>query len=356
MIESSVKEAFNFPEPLEMEKLSTGLINHTYKTTFPDGQVFLLQSINTNVFNDPDKLQQNYLKIQQHFLEENSYKLPGILRTRDGGLLYKGEKHVWRCFEYIKDTYSPMVSSTPEEAWMVSSCFGNFSAKLSNLDPLKIQTVLPGFHDLTLRFNQFTTALQSAKQDRRQAAAQWISRALAHEYLVDFYKKVEANSKEFPVHILHHDCKIANILFKNEDNQIYSPIDLDTTQPGLFISDIGDMVRSMVPNFPENHAAIKELVIRGDFYEAIREGYLDSMHAYLSRQEIEQIDMTGKVIVYMQALRFLTDYLNQDIYYQISYPGQNLDRAANQFQLLQLLIEYVEGHSRSSRKVYTSNS
>lgn len=355
MIESSVKEAFNFPEPLEMEKLSTGLINHTYKTTFPDGQLYLLQSINTKVFEDPDKLQQNYLKIRQHFLDENSYKLPGILRTRDGGLLFKGDKHVWRCFEYIQDTYSPMVSSTPEQAWMVSACFGNFSAKLSNLDPLKIQTVLPGFHDLALRFDQFRQALQNAPETRRQAAQHLISQALAQTYLVDFYIKVQSNPDQFPLHILHHDCKIANILFKNEDHQIYSPIDLDTTQPGLFISDIGDMIRSMVPNFPENHAQVNELVIRGDFYEAIREGYLDSMHAYLSPLEMEQIDMTGKVIVYMQGLRFLTDYLNQDVYYQISYPQQNLDRAANQLYLLQLLIQYVEGHSRSKPKVYTPN-
>lgn len=353
MIESSVKEAFNFPAPLQVEKLSNGLINHTYKTTFPDGEVFLLQSINTTVFKDPDILQWNYQKIRQHFLKENSYRLPGILKTRDGDLLYKGNNYVWRCFEYIKNTYSPMISSTPDQAWLVASCFGNFSAKLFNLDPGEIQTVLPGFHDLALRFSQFTAALRGTTESRRQAAASLISQALEQEYLVDFYKKVQADPRNFPLHILHHDCKIANILFKNEDNKIYCPIDLDTTQPGLFFSDIGDMIRSMVPNFPENHPNANELVIRGDFYEAIREGYLDSMHAHLAAEEMAQIDMTGKVIVYMQALRFLTDYLNQDVYYQISYPEQNLDRAANQFKLLQLLIQYIEGHSRSQRKVYT---
>ncbi|GAB3347372.1 aminoglycoside phosphotransferase family protein [Arachidicoccus ginsenosidivorans] len=354
MIESSVKEAFNFPEPLEMEKLSTGLINHTYKTTFPDGQVFLLQSINTKVFDDPDKLQRNYLKIQRHFLDQDSYKLPGILKTHDGGLLFKGPSHVWRCFEYILDTYSPVVSSTPDQAYLVASCFGEFSANLDNLDPLSIQTVLPGFHDLGLRFIQFKDALHGASEKRRNAALELIQKARQHEPLVDFFAKVQSSPKLFPLHILHHDCKIANILFQNADNKIYSPIDLDTTQPGLFISDIGDMIRSMVPNYPENHAAINELVIRGDFYEAIREGYLESMHAYLSAEETQQIDMTGKLIVYMQALRFLTDFLNEDIYYQISYPEQNLDRAANQFKLLEQLIVYVEGHNRSKTKVYSA--
>ncbi|SEA12105.1 Phosphotransferase enzyme family protein [Arachidicoccus rhizosphaerae] len=351
MIESSVKEAFNFPEPLEMEKLSTGLINHTYKTTFPDGQVFLLQSINTKVFDDPDKLQRNYLKIQRHFLQENAYRLPGILKTHDGGLLFKGPDHVWRCFEYILDTYSPVVSSTPDQAYLVSACFGNFSAKLDNMDPLNIQTVLPGFHDLGLRFIQFTDALAGASDTRKKAAADLIKKAADHEALVGFFAKVQSSPRLFPLHILHHDCKIANILFKNEDDKIYCPIDLDTTQPGLFISDIGDMIRSMVPNLPEDHQDVKDLDIRGDFYEAIKAGYLESMHAYLSSEELAQIDMSGKLIVYMQALRFLTDYLNDDIYYQISYSEQNLDRAANQFRLLELIIDYVEGQSQRA-KIY----
>ena len=353
MIDSSVKTAFNFPEPLELQKLSTGLINHTYKVMLPDGQAFLLQSINTTVFKNPDILQQNYLKIQKHFVEENSYQLPAILKTRDDLLLFKGEKYIWRCFEFIKDTYSPLVSSTPEEAYKVAGCFGNFSATLSTLNPLKIQVVLPRFHDLVLRFEQFTTALHSGASKRRQAAKAWIDRALEHSYLVDFYRRIEGADTMFPLHILHHDCKIANILFKKQDNQIYSPIDLDTTQPGLFVSDMGDMIRSMVPNYPENHASYKELVIRGDFYEAIRQGYLDAMHKHLTTLEMQQIDMSGQVIIYMQALRFLTDYLNGDIYYQTSYPEQNLDRTANQFQLLTLLIEYVEGHNKTKRKVYS---
>lgn len=354
MIDSSVKEAFNFPEPLEMEKLSTGLINHTYKTTFPNGQVYLLQSVNTNVFDDPDKLQHNYLKIQRHFLQVDSYTLPGIFKTRDGGLLYKGPSYVWRCFDYIKETYSPVVSSTPEQAYLVSSCFGDFSAKLDSMDPLNIQTVLPGFHDLGLRFIQFRDALKNASEDRKKTAASLIKKVAEHQYLVDFFAKVQSSPRLFPLHILHHDCKIANILFNKIDDSIYCPIDLDTTQPGLFISDIGDMVRSMVPNYPENHKAINELVIRGDYYEAIRAGYLDAMHAYLLADELEQIDMSGKLIVYMQALRFLTDYLNADIYYQINYPAQNLDRAANQFRLLELLIQYVEGQNRAKVKTYTS--
>ena len=40
------------------------------------------------------------------------------------------------------------------------------------------------------------------------------------------------------------------------------------------------------------------------------------------------------VITYEQALRFLTDYLAGDVYYKISRPGHNLDRARTQIRLL----------------------
>lgn len=45
----------------------------------------------------------------------------------------------------------------------------------------------------------------------------------------------------------------------------------------------------------------------------------------------------GRYIIYMQAIRFLTDYLNDDNYYRGKYPGQNLVRAGNQAVLLQCL-------------------
>lgn len=352
MIPSAVKDAYDFPEDIVVQKLSTGLINHTYKVKKRAGEAFLLQKINTNVFTEPVVLQRNYLKIKQHFEQEQSYILPAIIKTQNGGLLLEDDSYVWRCFEFIKDTYSPTISTTPDEAWLVANCFGTFSARLSNLDPKNIEMVLPGFHDLSLRFRQFLDALADASHERKQAAAKYIQMALDHQNLVKFYEKVSADTQRFPLHILHHDCKIANILFRRADHKIYSPIDFDTTQPGLFFSDIGDMIRSMVPNYPEDHANVEELTIREAFYEAVRDGYLEAMHPFLSKDEMEQIDLSGNLIVYMQALRFLTDYLNQDIYYQIGYPTQNLDRAANQFQLLALLIKYIDGSHLSRSKHY----
>ena len=48
----------------------------------------------------------------------------------------------------------------------------------------------------------------------------------------------------------------------------------------------------------------------------------------------------GKFMIYMQAVRFLTDHLNDDVYYGAKYEGQNFVRAGNQLTLLQCLLEY----------------
>ncbi|AYD46890.1 phosphotransferase enzyme family protein [Arachidicoccus soli] len=353
MIETAVKRAFNLAQDIVLKKLSTGLINHTYKTTASNGDAFLLQQINTQVFPEPLLIQQNYQKIQKHLLSHNSFQLPQIVTTQDGDLIYQDGDSAWRCFEFAKNTYSPHKSSNANEAWLVANCFGKFSAELSDLEPSTISVVLPGFHDLALRFNQFETALNAASEERKKLVKGLIEKAYENIYLVDFYKKISTTSTQYPLHILHHDCKIANILFNEKTNEIFSPIDLDTTQPGLFFSDIGDMVRSMAPNISEGETDLENMILREDFYQAIRDGYLTAMSNHLTKEELENIDLSGKLIVYMQALRFLADYLNNDVYYQIEYGEQNKDRAANQFYLLSLLNDYIK--SNSAKQIYLNS-
>jgi hypothetical protein len=59
----------------------------------------------------------------------------------------------------------------------------------------------------------------------------------------------------------------------------------------------------------------------------------------LSQKEIDHFVYSGLFMTYMQALRFLTDHLNNDRYYGASYPGHNYIRAMNQVTLLQRLLE-----------------
>jgi hypothetical protein len=109
--------------------------------------------------------------------------------------------------------------------------------------------------------------------------------------------------------------------------------------PGLFISDVGDMMRTYLSPVSEEESDFSKIVIREDFYQAILHGYNEYMAKELTADEQQHFLYSGKFIIYMQAMRFLTDYLNNDKYYGAKYPEQNFVRANNQITLLQRLTE-----------------
>ena len=61
------------------------------------------------------------------------------------------------------------------------------------------------------------------------------------------------------------------------------------------------------------------------------------MNYVLSTSEKSTVRFSGLMMTYIMALRFLADYLSNDVYYQIRYPDHNLVRSTNQFAILQLL-------------------
>jgi hypothetical protein len=103
------------------------------------------------------------------------------------------------------------------------------------------------------------------------------------------------------------------------------------------------MFRSYLPTTNEENANISEVRIRIEYFTRIIEGYLEEMLSSLTDQELEYLIYAGEFIIYMQCLRFLTDYLNGDRYFKINYPEHNYDRARNQ---LQLLCSYRDARSQ----------
>jgi len=345
MLDKAITHQFNIHHINNVKPLSAGLINNSFAIESEDGKQVLLQQINTSIFLHPDDIQANYQLILAHFNHIGSYQLPKIIETIDGKKLFNYNNSVWRCFEYFKGTYSPSIAHTPEEAYTVAKCFGKFSADLSLMDTTQFKYILPGFHDLSLRFQQFKNALKNTSEQRRKEAQSLIESTYEKHHYVKWFQNISQSPQKFPLRILHQDCKISNILFWENDPSKICPIDLDTTQPGLFFSDIGDMVRSMAPNISENEINIDEMELRIDFYDAIKSGYLESVSDYFTQEEKNALDISSNIIIYMQALRFLTDFLNGDIYYKTSYSDQNKNRAANQFKLLELLQTYQKKNS-----------
>ena len=340
MIDTQILTAFQLLSYTHIQPLDAGLINHSYKVTLSSGQSFFLQQVNTSIFKQPKLIQENYILIQQHLSNNGAFQLPAIVPAGKD-LLYHNKTETWRCFQFLPNTYSPQKVHTAEKAYEVANCFGQFTAMLHNLKAQQLHTILPNFHNLQFRYNQMMEALGRADEKVKDNAKDLLQEVFDNEHLLHWYNAMQHNKLAYPVHIMHHDCKISNILFDKQTDALICPIDLDTTQPGLFFSDLGDMIRTIVPTLPENAANVQDLHIRTDFYDATVQGYLDAMAAYLTPAEKGDLHYAGAVLVYMQAIRFLADYLNNNIYYKVSYPEQNWDRTANQLRLLELLQQYT---------------
>ncbi|HEY6063580.1 MAG TPA: aminoglycoside phosphotransferase family protein, partial [Chitinophagaceae bacterium] len=332
--------------------VTAGLINQTYKVIIRDnGYKFLLQQINRDVFPAPEKVQANYEKIWSYMYDEgpppdisNPLLIPKPLNFLDDTKLFcDSHNRYWRKFEFIDGAQTFYNATNSIQARTVANVFGSITASFEFFDLNKLYITIPGFHDLSLRFRQFKQSLHKKNYERLQKAASIINQLKEKEHYASFYEVITA-SEEFGKRLMHHDAKISNILFSEETGQVICPVDFDTCMPGYFFSDLGDMIRSMACSEGENSSNYNEINIRKDFYESILDGYIEVMHELLTDSEKKYIHYSGLFMIYMQALRFLSDYLNEDNYYRTTYPEQNFVRAKNQLTLLQRLEEFLSVH------------
>jgi thiamine kinase-like enzyme len=343
----SCQEAVNaFATPgqqFRVEPVTGGLINHSYKITDQQtGQSFLLQQINQQVFPAPEKIQQNYLLLQQYIRElQIPFFIPELILFPGNRSLYTdAQQQCWRVFSFIDNTRMISCTENSQQAADVAEIFARLTATFNKLDCHKLHITIPGFHHVRNRYTQFTAALEKSSPERAEKSADLIRGLITRERYARLFDSF-TNSPDFPFRVMHHDAKISNVLFDSETGKVVCPVDFDTVMPGYFFSDLGDMIRSMAGSADENSTVYEGLVIRPEIYESIISGYTRGMNEFLTGAEHNYLHASGLLLIYMQALRFLSDYLQDDIYYRISYPGQNYDRARNQFVLLNRLEEFL---------------
>ncbi|NBX34755.1 mucin desulfatase, partial [bacterium] len=69
--------------------------------------------------------------------------------------------------------------------------------------------------------------------------------------------------------------------------------------------------------------------------EALVRGYLTSAGGFLTPRERALLPFAGKLITFEIGLRFLTDWLEGDVYFKVKRPRHNLDRLRTQFKLVE---------------------
>lgn len=317
---------------------TNGLINKTWKVV--DGEEkYILQRINDHVFKHPGQIAKNISMIAR-YLEQTapSYLFPSPLKTINGEELVRDETTGWyRLFPFVNGSHTIDVVLSADQAFEAASQFGRFTRLLSGFDATKLYITIPDFHNLSLRYQQFKTALNNGNRERLKQSQLLIQEINSHRHILDDYEKLK-HPPSIKCRVTHHDTKISNVLFDESDKGL-CVIDLDTVMPGYFISDLGDMMRTYLSPADEEEKDFTRIDVRDEFFRAIIRGYVKELGEELNEEEQKLIFFSGMFLTYMQAMRFLTDHLNNDIYYGAGYENQNLVRAGNQVRLLKKLEE-----------------
>ena len=323
---------------VDIKPLGSGLINDTFFVKADSGEDYVLQKINTAIFKDPELLQSNIVAVTDHLRKKLSgdpevgRKVLKFLQVKDGGKtwLQDGDGGCWRMSVYIRDSYTHDTVN-PEYSYYAGRAFGEFESMLSDLDAPLGETI-PDFHNMELRARQLQEAISADAAGRLSNPE---VQALLDEMLPlsGPMCKAEAlyNQGLLPKRICHCDTKVNNILF-DADGNILCVIDLDTVMPGFVFSDFGDFMRTAANNAAEDEPDTSKVSFNMDIYKAFTKGYLETA-TFLTPVEIEHLPYAALRFAYMQAVRFLADYINGDTYYKIANPEHNLVRTKAQMAL-----------------------
>ncbi len=328
-----VRDPYRLSKNATAVALGNGHINQTVLVC--DGERSLVaQRINTFVFQDPGAVVHNARAIASHL--ERKEKAPKVIRHlpgHDGSYLHGPDRDI-RVLEYIHGSRSIEVIESLDQARELAYTFAGFSRALSDFDTDKLITVIPDFHNPSMRYRQFLEALQDATVVRIKACRSEIKFARKTEPLVVEWQSLTNN---LPIRVCHNDCKINNILINEDNGKALAVIDLDTSMQGCLMTDFGDLVRTCCSPEVEDSTALERVVARPDVFGALMEGYLSGLEGVIQAREIASLVSGALMVCFIQGIRFLTDFLAQDRYYGTDYPLHNLDRARNQFQLFRSL-------------------
>lgn len=333
-------------EIADIRPLGSGLINTTYAvTTTGSTPDYVLQNVNVAIFPDIKLLMNNIVEVTTHIRKkleaagtpDIDRKVLNFVPTKEGVYYYfDGEKY-WRVMVLISDTTSKSGVSI-ENAKIVGKTFAEFQGMLADI-PAELGETIKDFHNIEFRLKQLKEAVADDKVGR-------VGESTVAHLLEEIFKREDEMTKseklyregKLPKRICHCDTKVDNILFDKEGN-VLCVIDLDTVMPSFIFSDFGDFLRTAANTTREDDPNLDNISFRFDVFEAFAGGYLAGGKSFLTPIEIENLPYAVALFPYMQSIRFLADYINGDTYYKTTHPLHNLERAANQFRLLECVEE-----------------
>lgn len=324
------------PRPLKV-----GLINDSYvvPALLPGSPSYFLQKINHHIFKDVEVLQQNIALVTDHIRRkllttgtaDVDNRVLQLVPTHTGKLYCQDENgNYWRMYLLINGHSQETVNA--ESAKLAGEAFGQFQQMLADLPADQVKESIPNFHNIGFRIQQLQEAVAADVAGRVSAEEGMIEELLSRADEMDIVQRLHQDGA-IPKRINHCDTKVNNVLFA-DDGTVLCIVDLDTVMPGFVFSDFGDFMRTAACTAPEDESDLDKIHVKMDIFEAYASGYLKTA-TFLTPKEKELLPFGCLMMSYMQAVRFMTDYLNGDTYYKIRYPQHNLVRAKAQMRLWQ---------------------
>jgi Ser/Thr protein kinase RdoA (MazF antagonist) len=327
-VEDARRAAGRFAVGVEaVRSFGGGHINETFLAATAAGDL-VVQRLNLSVFPDPVAVTANIVAVHRHLA---GACMPEPVPALDGGWLLRDGSGVWRAWRRVPGA-APVGLSTPGVARAAGRLLGEFHHRLAGLDPAALTETLPGFHDPGRRLAALRAAVATDPLRRAAGVAAEIARAEAGAPLVILAADLSARVRR---RVCHYDAKLDNVLFAGATAVCL--VDFDTVMPGAWFWDVGDLLRSAASTAAEDDPDPRRAVADPALYRAVLDGYHEAQEGRPdgpTPAEREAVGYAGALVTYEQAVRFLTDWIEGDVYYRTSRPEQNLDRARAQFRLL----------------------
>ena len=340
-----VLRQFNFEGQFrEVVEVHTGNINNTYHLFYntPDGErEYILQQINTFAFKKPEEVMSNIRRVTEHL--ERAVSLEGrnparrVLRlicTHDGSWMYRDEQNrCWRAYDFISGAVTFDRSETPEQFREVGQAFGKFQRLLTDFPAYELNETIVDFHNTRKRFFAFVDAVGRDPVGRVKQVEDEIDFFFDRRKMMSqVVKMIEEGT--LPLRVTHNDTKINNVMMDKKTGEALCVIDLDTVMPGSVLYDYGDAIRSGANTSFEDEPDTSKVSLDMDMFRAFTHSFVGEVRKSLTEQEIRLLPLGVKIMTCELAMRFLTDYIEGDVYFKVRSPEHNLIRARAQMKLL----------------------
>lgn len=335
---------------VDFRSFGNGHINDTYLVRFRScGKIkkYILQRVNSDVFKEPEKVMSNIVGVTE-FLKQEIIKNGGdperetlnVIKTKDGkGFYIDGYGNYWRAFLFISDAVSLDLPEDDNDFYQSAVAFGNFQRQLGGYNAEDLYETIPDFHNTPVRYQNFIKAVENNKSGRAETALEEIDFVKSRK---DFTTVLEDSFKKglLPKRVTHNDTKINNVMLDKDTREPVCVVDLDTIMPGYSVNDFGDSIRFGASTAAEDEMDLNKVHFDIGLFETYTRGFLKGCGGSLTEGEIMLLPEGAKMMTLECGMRFLTDYIDGDVYFKTSYNEHNLVRCRTQFKLVKEMEEH----------------